>query len=158
VRVAPREGTAANKGSSRRCARSDRGAHPSRQSRHLIGRTAGDAAKAVHSAGGGRRVRGTYAYRPVRGKAARSDCCARCGRTHRGSGLGGVHDATTFHCELVFARPSTSDDFDILLDEETDPRVLDVADLDRHGRDIPALQRLLAHPVELNVFVDGMQQ
>jgi hypothetical protein len=67
-------------------------------------------------------------------------------------------DATTYHCELIFAEPGISDDFDdIVLDEETDPRVLSVADLDRHGRAIPALGRLLASPVELNIFADGME-
>ena len=67
-------------------------------------------------------------------------------------------DATTFHCELIFAEPEISDDFDdILLDAETDPRVLGVDDLDRYGRAIPALERLLACPVELNIFADGME-
>ena len=66
-------------------------------------------------------------------------------------------DATTFHCELIFADLGTPESFDdILLDEETDPRVLGVDDLDRCGREIPALQRLLANPVELSVFADGM--
>ena len=67
-------------------------------------------------------------------------------------------DATTFHCELTFADLGTPENFDdILLDEETDPRMLGVNDLDRcGGREVPALQRLLASPVELNVFADGV--
>jgi hypothetical protein len=66
-------------------------------------------------------------------------------------------EATTFHCELIFAGLPERHDFDdILLDEESDPRVLGVEDLDRCGRNIPALERLLASPVQLNVFADGM--
>jgi len=58
---------------------------------------------------------------------------------------------------MIVRRPPDLSDFeDVLLDEETNPRILGIDDLDRQGCEIPRLHRVLTAGAELNAFTDGM--
>ncbi|WP_121247333.1 hypothetical protein [Solirubrobacter pauli] len=64
-------------------------------------------------------------------------------------------ESTTFHCELIFDEADGHHLDRVLLDEETDPRVLGVEDLDRHGRGCPGIRRLLTAETRVNIWADG---